>query len=224
MRVAIIILLLIVLTTACSTPTEPDARVGPSLLRAVCDDRSATALICVAQSSCTSPFPCNDPAGSNVDITARAEWSVGDTAVLRQLARNTFAATGPGSTVVRVRDPVLQQEQNVRVSVFPGTGPLLTTEVWGRVTESGTRADISGALIEITNGLVAGRTAQSGTAPALLPGYLFILQGSNGFQIFGVPRGTYELSIRANGYAPQTRSVTVEPPGSLGISFELVRQ
>jgi hypothetical protein len=225
MRACAILLALTSLAIACSdAPTAPSGRTGTTLLRVRCDNSGTTPLICVAQASCVGGYPCNDPAGEDADITARAEWTVGDPTVLRQLTPNTFLAVGPGNTVVRVRDPISRQEQNVRVSVFPGTAPLLTAEVWGRVTDAGTRAEISGAVIEIRGALIGSRTSISGTDAELIPGYFFLLRGSNGFQFFGVPRGTYETSVSANGYAPQTRTVMVDPPGGPSAIFELVRQ
>ena len=193
-------------------------------LRVACID-GASPLICVSQTYCAGLYRCPDPAGDKADVTGRSEWTVEHPHIVRQQSQpNWFVAESAGNTVVRVRDPVIRQEATVRLSVFPGTPPLQTSEVWGRVTEAGTSTGISGAVLEITNGLVAGRTAVSGTAPALLPGYVFRLGGTNGFQFFGIPRGTYELTIRAAGYVPQTRTITVEPPGGPSASFELVRQ
>ena len=196
-------------------------------LRAVCDSSGSSPLICVAQSYCSGLYRCPDPSGDNADVTARVEWTVEHPDIVRQDQRpNWFVAVAPGDTVIRLRDRVIQQDASVRLSVFPGTVPLLTTEVWGRVWEAGTspRIGIGGAVVEITNGLVAGRTSTTGIPQTLLPGYFFLLGGSDGYQIFGVPRGTYELTVRAQGYVSQTRTVTVMPPGSPSANFELVRQ
>ena len=45
------------------------------------------------------------------------------------------------------------------VSVFPGTPPLPTDEIFGVVTEAGKTSatgGISGAVVEVLNGLIAG--------------------------------------------------------------------
>jgi hypothetical protein len=227
MRTICLLLIAAMLPGCSSSPTAPDGRTGYIGLRAVCDDTGPAQMICVAQTYCAGGYRCPDPRADNADVTARAEWTVAHPAIVRQGAQpNWFLAAGPGDTVVRVRDASIQQETIVRVSVFPGVpSPLLTTEVWGRVTEAGTApaAGIRGAVTELSGALIGTRTAVSGGTPALLPGYVFVLGGDNGFQFFGIPRGTYQLSVRAEGFVPQTQTLTITAPGSPMVNFQLVR-
>jgi hypothetical protein len=215
-------------TVACGSPAEPDPRTGYMALRAVCDDTGSTQLTCLAQTYCAGLYRCPEPQLDGADVTARTQWTVEHPAIVRPGAQpNGFLAAAPGHTVIRAHSDLAATDATVRVAVFPGVGsPLMTTEVWGRVTEAGTTppAGVSGAVIELSGPLVGTHTAISGGSPALLPGYVFVLGGNNGFQFFGIPRGTYQVSIRAEGFAPQTQSITVSPPGSpSSIDFQLRR-
>lgn len=221
-----------VLTTSlvvvgCSSPTAPDTRLGYMGLRAICDDTGSSQLICVAQTYCAGLYRCPDPTGDNADVTARTEWTVDHPSIVRQGSQpNWFIAVAPGHTVVRLRSALAAPEATIRLGVFSGGSvPLLTTEVWGRVSEAGTTpaSGISGAVVEITGGLVGSRTMTTGTSPAFIPGYFFDIRGPDGYQFFGIPRGTYELTVRAAGYAPKTQTVTVNPPFSPTVSFQLNR-
>jgi hypothetical protein len=228
MRTTIALLLASVCTVACGSPTEPDPRTGYVALRAVCDDTGSTQLTCAAKTYCAGLYRCPEPQLDGADVTARTQWTVEHPAIVRQGAPpNAFVAVAPGHTVIRAHSDLAATDATVRVAVFPGAAsPLMTTEVWGRVTEAGTTppAGISGAVIELSGALVATQTAISGGSPSLLPGYVFVLGGNNGFQFFGVPRGTYQVSIRANGFTPQAQSITVAPPGSpASIDFQLRR-
>ncbi len=210
---------------SCASPTSPDPRTGVMALRAVCDDSGSSPLICVAQTYCAGLYRCPDPAGDNADVSSRAEWTVEHPSIVHLGAQpNWFVAASPGDTVIRVRYDAIQQEATVRVSVFPTVpAPMLTAEVWGRITEAGTSpaTGIRAARIELTGALTGTRTAISGSAPSLVPGYVFVLRGEDGYQFFGIPRGTYQLTVSADGYAPQTQTVTVVPPGSPMVSFQL---
>ena len=211
----------------CSSPTAPDSRTGYMALRAVCDDTGSSQLICVAQTYCAGLYRCPDPSGDKVDVTAQAQWTIDDSSIVRHGSQpNWFKAVAPGHTVVRARHAAAAIEATVRLGVFAGISvPRLTTEVWGRVSEAGTTPalGISGAVVEITGDLTGSRTMTTGTAPAFIPGYFFDIRGPDGYQFFGVPRGTYELTVRAPGYAPKTQTVTVTPPGSPSVIFQLDR-
>ena len=223
----IFLLTMSLVAVGCSSPTAPDTRTGYMALRAICDDTGSSQLICVAQTYCAGLYRCPDPSGDNVDVTAQAEWTVDDSSIVRQGSQpNWFIAVAPGHTVVRARHAAAAIEAPVRLGVFPGISvPRLTTEVWGRVSEAGTTpaSGISGAVVEITGGLVGSRTMTTGTSPAFIPGYFFDIRGPDGYQFFGIPRGTYELTVRAPGYAPKTQTVTVNPPGSPSVMFQLDR-
>jgi hypothetical protein len=217
-----------VAVTGCSSPTSPvDSRTGFLALRTICDDSGPVQLICVAQAYCSGSYRCPDPRLDNVDVTARTQWTIDNPAVIRHGAQpNWFLAVAPGHTVIRATTDVATTLTNVRVGVLPGVpSPLLTAEVWGRVTEAGPlpAPGIAGAVLELSGPLIGTRTAISGGAPERVAGYDFVLGGTNGYQFFGVPRGTYQLTIRAEGYAPQTQTVAVMPPGSPLVEFRLQR-
>ena len=78
-------------------------------------------------------------------------------------------------------------------------------------------------MIEITGGPVSGRRATTGVPSPPVPGYIFQIGGPDGYQLFGIPAGMYELTVRADGYLPQSRVVTVTPPFTPDAHFELVR-
>jgi hypothetical protein len=224
---SILLLTMSLVAAGCSSPTAPDSRTGFMGLRATCDDTGSSQLICVAQTYCAGLYRCPDPRGDNADVTANAQWTIDDSSIIRQGSQaNWFTAVAPGHTVVRVRSALAATEATVRLGVFPGISvPRLTTEVWGRVSEAGTTpaAGISGAVVEMTGGLVGSRTMTTGSSPAFIPGYFFDLRGPDGYQFFGIPRGTYEVTVRAPGYAPKTQTVTVDPPGSPSLMFQLDR-
>jgi hypothetical protein len=207
------------LMSGCSSPTSPEST-GEMEVRVACTEGNP--LVCAARTFCFAN--CSSPAGEGMDVTTAAEWTVEPPGIVRQVERNTFAAVTPGDTAVTVRHAGSARATTLPLSVFANTPPLPTVEVWGRVTDAATGQEVSGAVVEFTSGVVAGRTATSGASAALLPGYTFVLRGANGFQFFGVPRGTYDLAIRATGYAGQTRTVLVSPTGALQVNFQLVRQ
>ena len=86
------------------------------------------------------------------------------------------------------------------------------------------RPALNGASIQVLSGLVAGRTATSGTEPPFMPGFWGpagrLPAGS--YEIFGVPAGIYRLRVSKTGYLPQERDVGAV--SLVGNDFVLQRQ
>jgi hypothetical protein len=135
-----------------------------------------------------------------------------------------------GDTVIRAKLPgtlgVVGSAERP-VSVFPGTPPLPTGEISGAVVEAGKTpftGGISGALIEVLDGLIAGRTAKTGVPPELPPGFLGPFGGSEYYRILAVPPGRYHLHVSAQGFITEERVVSVLPHLGSVVDFELRRQ
>ncbi len=157
------------------------------------------------------------------DVTQGATWTVGDGSVATSLGSGVFMAAAPGDTFVRADWQGIASALRP-VSVFAGTPPLPTVEIFGSVWQAGqtpATSYIDGATIRILNGLVAGRTATSGVPPPLLPGYVGPFGGSGYYRLLGVPPGTYRLQITKDGYASQERDVTLDGTASPAVDFQL---
>jgi len=161
------------------------------------------------------------------DVTQSAVWTAGDSSVVRMAAPGIFQAVGRGDTFVRAAwhtmNAYMLNSYMRPVSVFAGTPPLPTYEVFGSVYQKGqtpATGAITGAVIQILDGLVAGRTATSGVLPALLPGFLGPFGGPGYYRLLGVPPGTYRLRITRDGYVSQERDVIVTV-GSPVADFQL---
>lgn len=163
------------------------------------------------------------------DVTQHATWSVGDPTIVTLVAPGRFEARVEGNTYVRAAwnptaDPVLTSVMRP-VSVFAGTGPMPTMEIFGSVYQRGSTpatGAINGAVVQILDGLVTGRLATSGMPPPLLPGYFGPFGGPGYYRLLGVPAGSYHLRITREGYADQEVSVTVTTIGSPVVDFQLV--
>lgn len=96
------------------------------------------------------------------------------------------------------------------VSVFTGTAPLLTGEIRGQIYEGtpGARAPLDGATIEVLNGMVLGKRATSGVAPAPHPGMTTTFIQPGMYRILGVPRGTFRVRVTKDGYFDEERDVS----------------
>jgi hypothetical protein len=173
------------LATGCgSTPTAPSDRFGSPAILLRCNSGSASALNCTAPVSC-SLYPCRP--GVPTDVTGIATWTTDDPSVARVTGPGVIVAAGPGNTVVRATSAGVSEGFQY-VAVFAGTAPLPTFRLQGIVYEGPTSNDgkIDGAIVEVIEGLIAGRTATSGAPPAVVPGFpapgpaapgLFIING-----------------------------------------------
>jgi hypothetical protein len=158
------------------------------------------------------------------DVTASANWTIADPTIIRSNGPGMFTAVGTGDTyVLAAWQNTLSGGQTV--SVLPNTPPLPTYEIDGDVWQAGSTpasSYIGGAVIQVLDGLVAGRTATSGVPPPLLPGYLGPFQnGPGGYRISGVPPGIYHLQVTKTGYVTQQVTVTVVGAGGAVADFQL---
>jgi len=145
--------------------------------------------------------------------------------MVRIVSPGIIEAVAPGDTAIRASHP-LGGEGSRAISVFPGTAPLATTVLSGSVVDGSdpARPPLNGATVQVLTGLVAGKTAVSGTPAPFLPGFW----PPNGnfpagmFEIFGVPSDAYRLRVFKAGYVTQERDI---PSASLvGGAFVLMRQ
>jgi hypothetical protein len=147
------------------------------------------------------------------DVTASANWTVGDATIIRSNGQGVFTAVATGDTFVQATFGAIQS--NMRpVSVFPNTPPLPTYEIWGSI-------DLPGAVFQILDGLVAGRMATSGEPPPPLPGYSGLFGGPNFYRLLGVPPGTYHFQVTRSGYMSQQGTVAVDGPGGSQLNLSL---
>ena len=215
------------LVWACGGPTTPDTRTGVLGLRIICEGLGANPLVCRAETYCVGPYRCPEPGADGRDVTASAQWTCDDGSVARVAGPGRIEAVGLGDAVIRARLTNYVSEAFQPMSVFAGPLPLPTHEISGTVWESGKTAAvgyISGAVIEVLDGAVAGRRATSGTPPPLLPGYFGLSSPPGLYRVLGVPPGRYSLRATADGYVSQTRIGEVSARGGPVVDFELVRQ
>jgi hypothetical protein len=194
---------------ACGDSDNPSAptRYGQPSFAITCNIGGNDPLRCAASVLC--PRACA-PEVLTGDVTNRAAWESGDPAVVRIVAPGVVEAVGTGDTLVRARWDGYDTSKTI--SVFDGTPPLPTEEIFGTVYEAGktpAMGAITGATIEIVGGRLAGRSAESGAPSRLLPGFFGPSGGPGYYRILGVPAGTYRLRVTRQGYVAQERHVTV---------------
>jgi hypothetical protein len=200
-------LALLVTCVACNTnPARPDTRGGIEGVIVDCPTPVSGALICTARVTCAL-YPCP---GLPNDVTTLATWTSDDPGVVALTTAGTFQRIGIGNTTIRADWHF--DEASRAVSLFANTPPLPTFEIAGNVYRSGmtpSAGAISGAVVSVLDGLVAGRQAISGVAPSPMPGFL-----SNAtslpqyYRLLGIPSGVYRLRVVKDGYISQERTVT----------------
>jgi hypothetical protein len=157
-------------------------------------------------------------------VTQTAVWVIGDARILRMTVPGVFEAVGTGDTFLTAKWNTFETIKRP-VSVFPGTPPMATGEIFGGVYRVGQRTfsgALDGALVVVLTSPVAGKSATSGTQPAPVPGFIVGLMMSPGqFRILGVPAGTYRVRASKEGYVTQEREVTVHEGLSTLLDFEL---
>jgi hypothetical protein len=158
------------------------------------------------------------------DVTSSAVWTAGDAGVIRSVAPGVFEAAGIGDTFVRATWRSIDSAMRP-VSVFTGTPPLTTGEIRGAVYPMGqmmATAAINGAVVEILDGLVAGRSSITGVPPPLLSGWSPAPNAPGFYRLMGLPAGTYRLRVTKDGYVSQEREVTITGSGGgPSVNFQL---
>src|SRR5687768_15363007 len=170
----VVMAVLPVLLLACDSPTAPDTRTGYMALRIVCDGSGNSPLVCKAETYCSGSYRCPNPEADGADATQLAAWSSADSNIARVVGPGKLEASGTGDTVLRAEMSGVSGPAVRTIAVFPGSAPLPTNEIFGSVWEQGktpAAGAISGAVVEVLNGLVGGRTATSGVPPPLPPGF-----------------------------------------------------
>lgn len=160
------------------------------------------------------------------DITAAASWLVGNPTIVKSDGSGVFESGRAGDTVITAKWQNLASYDKP-VSVFPGTPPYPTYEIFGTVSNSTvppplSNAAMNGATVTILDGLLAGRSVTSGVPPPLLPGYFGPFGGTGYYRLLAVPPGTYTVRATKDGYLPLTKVGTVGYEGGPSIDFPLV--
>jgi hypothetical protein len=205
----------ILTTVACNSPTAPDPRTGIVELRiSSCDFTGRSPLECRAQLICNGLYPCPSLESNSRDVTEAATWNATPAAIVRVVAAGRIEAVGVGDGAVSVAytSEGNRLQSSRTVSVFGGTAPLPTAGIGGSVSEIGktlSTGGIQGAVVEIVNGLVAGRTATTGTTPMPVFGFSASSLAPYQYAIFGVPPGRYTVRVIAEGFVSVERSMTV---------------
>jgi len=135
-------------------------------------------------------------------VTQAATWSVDDPSVATIVAPGIVQSVGVGHTLIRVSWSYTSYWRPI--AVFAGTAPLPTYEYEGMIYDGAAppRTPLDGALVEILDGLVAGRNTMSGALPESFPGALLHAMPGH-YAFFGVPEGTYRLRVSRSGYVTQ---------------------
>jgi hypothetical protein len=155
------------------------------------------------------------------DVTALASWSVGDPTIVKSDGGGVFEAIRAGDTTIEATWERTTTFGPKPVSVFQGTPPYPTYEIFGTVRDAmAANAGMNGATVTILDGVVAGRSVTSGVPPPLLPGYVGPFGGTGYYRLLGIPAGMYTVRATKDGYQPMTKTVTVR--GGSSIDFPLV--
>jgi hypothetical protein len=143
-------------------------------------------------------------------VTQIAVWTSADPAIVAVIAPGVFQAMGVADTVITAE---WQNAQALRpVSIFANTPPLPTYQLDGSVYRKGMTPEagaISGAVVTVLNGIVAGRQAITGAAIPSLPGFGFFAPAPQVFHLLGLPDDVYRLRATKDGYVTQEQDVTI---------------
>ncbi len=90
--------------------------------------------------------------------------------------------------------------RQVRIGDDPGAGGVV-----GQVVNAAGGAAISGARVRINRGIVSDQ----------------LTNGTGNYNFMGVPAGTWEVEVSAEGFVPMTRMVTVTDGGSIPLNVSL---
>lgn len=160
--------------------------------------------------TCRAPINCDYScaAGTPSDVTQVAVWSVDDPSVARIAAPGVVVPVASGNTVLRVSWTVpsgFTTAYFIPIAVFPGSAPLETYEYEGLIYDGGApaRTPLNGALVEVLDGLVAGRRTVSGAIPDFYPGATLPPAVAGHYAFFGIPSGTYRLRVSKAGFVTQ---------------------
>jgi hypothetical protein len=160
----------------------------------------------------------------STDVTKLATWTSADPGVVTLTAPGIVHATGIGDTFVTAD---WGNDAGTRtISVFPNMPPLPTFEIAGDVYRAGATpasGAIPGAVVEVLDGLVAGRTATSGAPASPRPGFIPSLPPylPAYYRLLGMPPGVYHLRVTSDGYGTQEQTATVSLDGGPVINFTL---
>jgi hypothetical protein len=91
--------------------------------------------------------------------------------------------------------------RQVRIGADPGAGGLV-----GQVVNATSSSPIVGAIVRINRGIVPNQTTN----------------GTGNYNFMGVPAGTWEVDVSADGYTSMTRTVTIDASMSVPLNVSLV--
>jgi hypothetical protein len=207
---------------------DPLGRTGYIQINVDCDASGRSPLVCRATTACRGLYAfC--PGFTPGDVTAAVEWFSDNPGVARVVERGTITAVAPGDTVIGVRSQTVAGQSLVgadsTISVFSDFAIFPTRDISGSVFQAGMlplQGAIRGAVVEMIDGRLVGRTATTGSPATPPPGFFTFGCTSDAQYCFhAVPPGTYRLRASAQGYLVEEREVTVTSAGSRIVDFQM---